>query len=58
MDYDEPNFEETILEDPLMQKEIAVQKGIITYLTKVNKIEQNDIDTLIELQGKKSSLDL
>jgi uncharacterized protein YjaG (DUF416 family) len=58
MDYDEPNFEEIILNDTLMQKEITIQKGIISYLSKINKVEQTDINTLIQLQGKKSSLDL
>jgi uncharacterized protein YjaG (DUF416 family) len=50
MDYEDEGFEEKILNDTLMQTEIALQKGIISYLSKIDKIEVSDIDTLIQMQ--------
>ncbi|HYH14189.1 MAG TPA: DUF416 family protein [Flavisolibacter sp.] len=57
MDYSEENFEQKIFNDSLMQTELGIQKGIISYLEKVDHIEQSDINTLLQLQEiKKSSL--
>ena len=50
MDYDDEGFEEKILNDTIMQTEITLQKGIISYLSKVGMIETSDIDTLTQLQ--------
>lgn len=52
IDYNSENFEIKIYKDPLMQNELAVQKGIISYLMRVDKIEPSDIDTLFSLQNK------
>ena len=53
------HFQQKIDDHPLMIKEIAIQKGIISYLANINNIELSDIDTLLELQGnKKGSLEL
>lgn len=50
MDYDDPEFETKILNDYLMQQEISIQRGIITYLSKIDKLSTSDIDTLLDLQ--------
>jgi uncharacterized protein YjaG (DUF416 family) len=50
MDYEDPEFETKISNDHLMKQEIAIQKGIITYLSKINEISISDINTLLELQ--------
>jgi len=46
----DPQFEQKILNDPLMQKELNTQKGIIDYLTKINDIGVIDINYLLDLQ--------
>lgn len=58
LDYDLPDFEQIIQNDPLMQKEITVQKGIISYLTTIKHLEQEDIHTLLSLQGINGNLNL
>jgi len=45
-----PLFEEKILNDPLMQKELSIQKGIISYLFKTEALEELDIKNLLDLQ--------
>jgi hypothetical protein len=54
------NFQKKIDSHPLMQKEIAVQSGIITFLSNSKTIDFEDIQTLLQLQqnNKKGSLDL
>jgi len=53
------NFQQKINSNPLMVKEIAIQKGIISYLSKINSIQPTDIDTLLDLQkSKDGSLNL
>lgn len=50
IDYEEPDFETKILNDTLMQRELSIQKGIISYLSKVGPLTSSDIDTLLQLQ--------
>lgn len=50
MDYSEPDFEKKIQENILMQTELKIQKGIISYLSRISHIEHADLDILIELQ--------
>jgi uncharacterized protein YjaG (DUF416 family) len=50
MDYADPNFEEKILNDSLMQTEVEIQKGVISYLMKVKYVDTADIATLLKLQ--------
>lgn len=53
------NFQKKIDTHPLMIKEIATQKGIIAYLSSIDKIMPSDIETLIQLQeNNKGSLGL
>jgi uncharacterized protein YjaG (DUF416 family) len=56
MDYNDADFEGKILNDKLMQTELAIQKGIISYLSKIEAVEPSDIDTLVKLQGNNASL--
>lgn len=58
LDYNLPTFEQKIQDDPLMQKEISIQKGIINYLIKIKSIQREDITTLLSLQGDNGNLDL
>ncbi|RXK85269.1 DUF416 family protein [Filimonas effusa] len=59
MDYNaDPEFEEKILRDPLMIKELDIQKGIILYLEKIENINKTDIETLLQLQGFNGNLNL
>ena len=53
-------FEQKILADPLMQREINVQNGIVDYLARIDKIELADIHNLLELQlnDSKSNINL
>lgn len=53
-------FEQKIFNHPLMQKELNIQKGIISYLSKVQNIEQSDINTLLDLQANngKGNIDI
>ena len=44
------NFQQKINSNILMVKEIAIQKGIISYLSKIEILQPSDIDTLIHLQ--------
>ena len=46
----DPNFQQKINSNPLMIKEIAIQKGIISYLSKIDILQPLDIDTLVHLQ--------
>ncbi|MDP4218639.1 MAG: DUF416 family protein [Bacteroidota bacterium] len=51
LDYNtDTNFHQKIDNDPLMLKEISTQKGIISYLSKIDNIQPSDIVTLINLQ--------
>lgn len=53
------NYQEKIYSNPLMIKEIATQKGIISYLAKIDSIQNSDITTLISLQeNNKGNLNL
>jgi hypothetical protein len=55
----DPNFQQKINSNPLMTKEIAIQKGIISYLSKIDHLQYSDIGTLIQLQkNNKGSLPL
>jgi uncharacterized protein YjaG (DUF416 family) len=56
----DPQFEYKILNDPLMQRELNTQKGIINYLTKINDIALIDINYLLDLQynNHKGNIDL
>jgi hypothetical protein len=56
----DPQLEQKILNDPLMQKELSIQNGIITYLTKIDNIGQLYINNLLGLQynNDKSNIDL
>jgi uncharacterized protein YjaG (DUF416 family) len=44
------NFQQKINSNPLMLKEVAIQKGMISYLSKIDTLQSSDIDTLIHLQ--------
>jgi uncharacterized protein YjaG (DUF416 family) len=50
MDYNEDDFEAKILNDPLMQEEMAIQKGTIAYLHSVQALNESDIKNLLHLQ--------
>lgn len=50
MHYGDPQFEEHIINDPVMQAEIGIQKGIISYMEKIKSLDESDIETLLELQ--------
>jgi uncharacterized protein YjaG (DUF416 family) len=50
MDYDQDNFEAKILIDPLMQSELRIQRGTVTYLKKIDRINEADINILLKLQ--------
>lgn len=54
------NFQQKIENHPLMKKEIAIQFGIITFLSNSTSIKPEDIETLLQLQenDKKGNLDL
>jgi uncharacterized protein YjaG (DUF416 family) len=53
-------FEQKILSDVLMQRELRVQKGIIQYLNEISTLEDLDIKNLLSLQqnDQKSNIDL
>lgn len=53
------DFQKKIDQHPLMHKELAIQSGVINFLNKIKSIDQEDIQTLIDLQksNMKSSLD-
>lgn len=50
MKYDDPQFEEHIINDSVMQAEVDIQKGIISYLEKTKSLDSADVDTLLQLQ--------
>lgn len=50
MEYGDTDFGAKILNDHVMQQELAIQKGIILYLSKVDQLTSSDVDTLLELQ--------
>lgn len=53
------NFQQKIDSHLLMQKEIFTQKGIISYLEKIDYLSSADIDTRCQLQeNNKSNLDI
>lgn len=54
MDYEDPQFEEKIANDPLMQAEVNLQKGIILYLSKINTVTPDDIKSLLMAQQDQS----
>ena len=60
LDYNnDKDFQKKIDSHPIMQKEVLIQKGIISYLLKINNLQPVDIDTLIQLQeNNKGSLSL
>ena len=58
MNYDDENFEEKILNDPLMRSEIAIQKGVIDFLIQSKDIDLKDIETLLRLQESNKRGDL
>lgn len=61
LDYYSDSFQEKIDTHPLMEKEIAIQSGIINFLIRHPIYEFEDITTLLSLQGhtkKKGNLDL
>ena len=53
-------FQQKIDNHPLMQKEVAIQLGIITFLSNSRAFDYGDIQTLLHLQenNKKSNLGL
>lgn len=53
-------FQQKIDNHPLMQKELAIQQGIVTFLCNTKSIDYGDIQTLLHLQenNKKSNLNL
>lgn len=60
LDYNnDENFQQKIDDHPLMIKEISIQKGIISYLSRIDNIQISDITTLVHLQeNNKGSLSL
>lgn len=56
----DPLFDHKIFSDPLMQRELGIQKGIISYLDKIDKLEMLDINNLLDIQHNddKSNIDL
>jgi uncharacterized protein YjaG (DUF416 family) len=54
------NFQQRINNHPLMQKEVAIQSGIIAFLNNSKVLDFEDLQTLLQLQenNKKSNLDL
>jgi len=48
----DPKFQEKINAHHLMQKEIQIQKGIIQYLSSIELIDYDDVNTLLNLQGQ------
>jgi uncharacterized protein YjaG (DUF416 family) len=51
-------FQQKIDNHPIMKRELSIQGGIITYLSKIDTLGPQDISTLIELQGIHGSLSL
>lgn len=47
------NWEQKVVEHPLMKKEIFTQQGIVAFLTKSKEIDMDDIKTLLHLQENK-----
>ena len=61
LDYNtDPLFDDKIFNDPLMQRELSIQKGIISYLAKTDNLEGLDINNLLSLQynDSKSNIDV
>ena len=50
VDDNDNDFEAKIVEHSLMQQELSVQKGIISYLNRINQVTLADIETLLGLQ--------
>lgn len=55
---DKLTFFQKIDNHSLMKKEMLIQTGIISYLSSINNIEPSDIETLLQVQGNKGSLEL
>jgi uncharacterized protein YjaG (DUF416 family) len=59
LDYNtDKHFQQKIDDHPLMKKELKVQKGIISFLSTIGKLDHSDIDTLLVIQGNSGSLNL
>jgi uncharacterized protein YjaG (DUF416 family) len=61
LDYNaDKNFQQKIESHPLMQREITIQLGIISFLNKRKILDYEDLQTLLNLQenNKKSNLEL
>jgi len=56
----DPQFDQKIFNDPLMQREINAQEGIISYLREIDILEPMDITNLLSFQNNddKSNIDL
>ncbi|GAA3919744.1 DUF416 family protein [Chitinophaga oryziterrae] len=53
------DFQLKIDRHPIMKREIAMQQGIITYLSQITELEPSDLQTLIRLQeNNRGSLNL
>lgn len=52
LDYLSPDFENIIMQHPLMIQEVHIQEGVITYLSKIDKIEEEDLETLLAMQDQ------
>src|SRR6185312_16150426 len=46
----DPQFDQKIFADPLMQREINIQEGVISYLSKIDALEPMDIRNLASFQ--------
>jgi uncharacterized protein YjaG (DUF416 family) len=46
----DPQFDDKIINDPLMKKELDIQNGIVSYLSNINGLESSDITNLLNLQ--------
>jgi len=58
LDFASSNFERDILNDPLMLREISIQKKVISFLISNESLKMSDIDFLMKLQGKSGNLNL
>ncbi|UYQ91178.1 YjaG family protein [Chitinophaga horti] len=52
LNFQSPDFENIILQHPLMLQEVHIQEGIITYLSKIGEVEEDDLETLMAMQDK------
>ena len=49
------DFQKKISEHPLMQKEVKIQSGIITFLKNIDLLQPEDIQTLLSLQDNNTN---